>query len=350
VTLEKQVDQKKEEPMNLRSVFSTIAILLVAWAAPSMAQQKLGDLVASGGYEWIIGKWVATADDGQKVECSFEWALAKNVVLNYTRMGGFEYRGLILLSPTGEQAFDEGADNRGGTWKGAWSPGSAGLAHRVEHTSADGQTRKGEIVYSKVDADTITIAIYAADSSGARNAEPWNKLTYKRQPTNVAPTSAAAETAGRSTDYQKLGDVVAQEGYEWMIGKWVAREGDQTYELEYMPILDKHAAIADIRVGDFQYVGMITYVASRQEIADFGADNRGGTWKGVWEQDGRDAVNKNEYTKSDGTTQRFQHVYTKIGDDGVKVKLYDVGASGSRASEPRAEVTFKRQKPASQAK
>jgi hypothetical protein len=336
--------------MSGRSVFSTVVIVLVAFVAPSVAQQTLGDLVASGGYDWIIGRWVAGTDEGPKVEFSFDWALDKHVVLNSLQMGDFKYQGLITLSPTDQEAIDQGADSRGGTWKGTWSPDGDGLVRKVEHMGPDGQTRKGEMVFGKVDADTITIAIYAVDSSGSRSSEPWNKLTYRRQQAKAAPISATAEAASRSTDYQKLGDVVSEGGYEWLIGKWVAGEGDRTYGLEYKPILNMHAAQTDVKIGDFKYMGIIMYVASRQEIVQIGVDSMGGAWKGTWEQDGSDALNKIEYTKPDGTTVKLQHVYVKINDDGLKVKQYDVGADGSRGSPSRDDLTFKRQKPAAQAK
>ena len=337
--------------MSVRSVFLTVVIVLVAWVTPSVAQEKLGDLIASGGYEWIIGKWVATTDDGQKVESNFDWAADKCVVLNDLRMGDFKYRGIVTLSPTDQQAVDEGADSRGGTWKGTWSAEGDGLVRRVEHTSPDGQVRKGEIAYDKVDADTVTIAIYLMDSSGNRNAEPMSKLTYKRQPqAKAAPASAAAETSDRATDYQKLGDLVASGGYEWLIGKWGASENNQTYELEHKPILDKHAAFVNAKIGDLKYIALIMYVASRQEIVEFGVDSMGRTWKGVWEQDGSDAVTRSDCTRPDGTVMKLQHVYTKTDNDGFKVRLYAVGTDGSRGSEPREQVTFKRQKPPAQTK
>jgi hypothetical protein len=169
-------------------------------------------------------------------------------------------------------------------------------------------------------------------------------MTYKRQQGKAAPVRAAAETADRATDYQKLGDIVSEGGYEWMMGKWKATQGAETFELEFKPILGMHAALADVKAGDDRYLDMITYIASRQEVVDFGVDNHGGTWKGTWEQDGGDAVNKIEYTKPDGTSWKGQHVYVKINSDEMKVKQYEVGADGSRAAESR-DLTFKRQKP-----
>ncbi len=332
--------------MKWRSVFSTVVIVFGISVTPGAAQVKLGDLVAIAGYDWMIGDWVATGDNGQKAQFIFDWTLDKRVLLNSLQMGDFQYRSMITLAPSGLEAVEQGVDNQGGMWNGTWSADLDGIVRKVEHLGTDGQTRKGEIVIAKVDADTITIAMYAADSSGSRSAEPVSKLTYKRRQAQVTPARAVAETAGRSTDYQKLGDLVASGGYEWLIGKWNGNENNQTCALEYQPILDKHAAFVDRKIGDFKYVGLITYAASRQEVVEFGADTLGRLWRIVWEQAGGDLVNKGELTKPDGKIEKLQHVFTKIDQDTFKVKLYSVGTDGSRASEPREQVTFKREKQA----
>jgi hypothetical protein len=336
--------------MSPRNALLIVATTLVIWGTAASAQETLGDLVASGGYDWIIGRWAATTDEGQKVEFNFEWALDKHAVLNSLRMGDLQYQGIITVSPTDQGAVDRGADSRGGTWKGAWSPAADGLVRSVEYLAANGRTLKGDMVFDKVDNDTITIAIYAVDDSGSRNSEPWHKLTYKRQPAaKTAPVSAAATTS-RSTDYQTLGELVASGGYDWLIGKWVGNENNQTYEVEYKPILDKHAGTVDLKIGDFKYCGLIAYAASRQEVTEFGVDSLGRMWKMVWEPDGSGIITKSELVKPDGTTTKLQHVYTKIDNDMFNVKLYAVGADGSRGAEPREQVTFKRQKPAAPAK
>jgi hypothetical protein len=334
--------------MNLRAAFLTIATLCVACAVPVTAQESLGDMVAAGGYEWIIGRWAATSDDGQKIEFRYEWAVDQHAVLADVDMGSFVYRGLVMLAPEDGSIFDVGADNRGGLWKGTWSQGAAGPVHQVEHTAPDGQVRKAELVYEKMDADTITIALYGVDSSGSRNSEPLSKLTYKRQPA-VAPRPAGGQASG-SRDYQTLGDLVSEGGYEWLIGKWAATKEDRTYELEYKPVLDQHAAQADVKIGDFTYVGLIMYVPARQEITDIGADSRGGIWKGTWEQDGSDAADTLVYTRPDGTTVKIQHIYSKTDSDVMTVKEYSIETGGGRTSSPRDELTFKRQKTAAPTK
>jgi hypothetical protein len=352
-----------EELMKWRSVFSTMVLVGGIGVTPGVAQVKLGDLVAIAGYDWMMGDWVATGDNGQKAQFIFDWALDKRVLLNRLQMGDFQYQGMITLAPSGQEAVEWGVDNRGGTWRGTWGADLDGIVRKVEHLGTDGQVHKGEIVIARVGADAITIAMYAADSSGSRSAEPMSKLTYKRQQAqglpvrathasplprvgdpNATPARAGAETSGRSTDYERLGDIVASAGYEWLIGKWSGNENNRTYAVEYQPILDKHAAFVDRKIGDFKYLGLIMYVASRQEVAEFGVDTLGRLWKIVWEQAGGDLVNKGEITKPDGPAQKLRHVFTKIDNDTFKVKLYGVGTDGSRESEPREQVTFKREK------
>lgn len=332
--------------MNLRITSLAAVVLLAAFAAPGAAQQKLGDLVAEGGYDWIIGRWVATTDEGAKIEVAYTWALDKHAVLSKVRMGGFEYQGTITLPPATQEPVESGADNWGGTWKGTWYEDPAGLARRVEHTSAEGEVRKGEIVHSRTGDDSIAIAFYGLDSSGYRNSEPAGKLTYKRQPTAATAEVSGAGQTSRTTDYQKLGDLIAEGGYEWLIGKWVATDQDRTYELENQPILDSHAALMTVRIGDFQYRGMVMYVPMKQEVVQTGADNVGGSWKSMWEEGDEGPVHKIVYTKPDGTTQKMEHVYVKVDGDTFRVKEYAVEASGARASEPRAVLTFNRQKAA----
>jgi len=154
-----------------------------------------------------------------------------------------------------------------------------------------------------------------------------------------------AVSAGPAGAQEKLGDFVAEYGYEWMIGKWSATRPDgQPVELEYKWILDRCAMSVDVKIGDFKYHGLIMGVPSREEIVQIGADNMGGTWKGSWSEDYEGAVNRNEWLKPDGTTETTDMVFIKVDNNNFKVKEYSVGASGYRDSQARGETLFKRRK------
>jgi len=131
---------------------------------------------------------------------------------------------------------------------------------------------------------------------------------------------------------------------ERVIDKWVAGEGEKGYDLEQKPVLDMHAGLMDVKIGDFKYQGIVMFAPARREITQIGADNSGGIWKGTWSQDPDGAACRLEYTRADGSTQKLEHVYVKGDNDTLKVKQYDITASGGRASEPRVELIFKRQK------
>jgi uncharacterized protein (TIGR03067 family) len=143
----------------------------------------------------------------------------------------------------------------------------------------------------------------------------------------------------------KLGDVVAENGYDWMIGKWAATDDNsRKVELEYKWILDKYAMSVSVNIGDFKYHGLIMGVPSRDEIIQVGADNMGGTWNGTWSEDYEGAVNRNQRLEADGTTETMDMVFIKIDNNSFKVKQYPVDDSGYRAAQARGETTFKRQK------
>ncbi len=328
--------------MSVKSMSLVVVALFAVCAVPAVAQQSLGDLVAEGGYDWMIGRWAATTDDGQKIEFEYSWGLDKNLVLNDFRMGGYTYHGMIMLASSGVEACDMGADNRGGIWKGTWYDDPDGLIRRTEFTQANGQVYKGEIVHTRVDADRMTVAMYAVDNSGYRTGEPWGKLTYKRQPADAARDSSSGQQGGRATDYQTLGDLVSEAGYGWLIGKWTGSDDERAYELENKPILDKQAALMEVKIGNFKYRGLVMYVPSRQEIMQIGADNMGGSWKSTWDEDYDGPVHKIECTRADGTKRKMEHVYVKVDGDTFKVKEYAVESGGYRASEPGVTITFKR--------
>lgn len=169
--------------MSLRNILLIAAAMLVACAAQAATQQSLGDLVSENGYDWLIGKWAATTNEGEQIEFEYKWGLDKHIVLADLKMGDFKYHGIIMLVPAREEVIQVGADNKGGIWKGAWSGEDGKAVHRTEHTRPDGETRKADIVHAKADADTMKVATYGVDSSGQRASEPWGTVTYKRQTT-----------------------------------------------------------------------------------------------------------------------------------------------------------------------
>lgn len=167
--------------MNIKGLFLVGLSLLFVSAVPASAQQSLGDFITEYGYDWVIGKWVATTDEGQTIKLSYTWGLDKHIVLVDFQMGEFKYHAMIMFMPSREEVVQIGADNMGGTWNGTWGDDYAGAAHSTENTKLDGTKEKSEMVHSKVDNDTMKVAFYGVDNYGYRQSQAQGTLTFKRQ-------------------------------------------------------------------------------------------------------------------------------------------------------------------------
>ena len=329
--------------MYAKHALLTIAVLLAILAMPAVAQQSLGDLVAEGGYDWLIGNWRATTDQGGELHFVQKWGLDRNTIVVDFAMGDFRMHGFIVLVPSREEIIQVSADNRGGTWKGTWRDEYGDAVHRMEHTKADGETQKAEIVHTRVDGDTMKAAMYAVDSDGYRAAEPWGTVTYKRQPADAPGVNPAAASGGDAGYHQTLGDLVAEANYDWMAGKWRTTFDDgRQVDLEYQWALDRHVVLVNVEMGDYRHQGMIMFVPSREEVIQVGADSTNAFWEGAWSEAADGIALKITRLQPDGTKQRIEHVYAPGDGDFFKLREYRLDADGYRQGDGGDTQTFKR--------
>jgi hypothetical protein len=183
--------------MNLKHAGFVLAAGLVVWASGALAQQKLGDLVTEGGFDWMIGEWTATTDEGDKIDVAWKWELDKNMVGVYLKWPNYEYRGMIFYIPAEDKIVQVGVDNHGGNGKGIWENGGSRAIHKYEHTGADGQTNKMGMVHSKVDNDTMKVEVYEIQSTGELGESPAFTTQYNRQ--KQQPPKETGPEAGKTS-------------------------------------------------------------------------------------------------------------------------------------------------------
>jgi len=167
--------------VSLRKTLVVLAAGLAIFAGQAAAQEKLGDLVSEAGFDWMIGKWVAETDEGQKYEVVYKWELNKHAVSVHFQRGDYEHHALIFYIAAEDKIVQIGVDNRGGTSKGTWEAEGDKAIHKTEHTPVDGKTGKIGVVYSKTDIGTMRAAAYLLDDAGELVKEPWGVLEYRRQ-------------------------------------------------------------------------------------------------------------------------------------------------------------------------
>ena len=182
--------------MSLTKMFLVLAVGLLIWTSAAAAQEKLGDLVAEAGFDWMVGRWTATTDDGQEIEMSYRWGLDRHLATVDFKMGEYAYHGMIFYDSAEQKIVEVGVDNRGGTAKGTWDMEDEKAISKSDRRQADGESMKMAMLNSKVDARTMKIEVFSVDSTGERGEQPWAALEFKRQKT--APKKAANKAAGKT--------------------------------------------------------------------------------------------------------------------------------------------------------
>lgn len=167
--------------ISLRKTLLALAAGLVIFASQAAAQKSLGDLVSEAGFDWMIGKWVTETEDGQKYEIVYKWELNKHAITVQLKRGDYEHHSMIFYIASENKIAEIGADNKGGTSKGAWEFVGDKATHKMEHTPANGETARTAFIYSKTEAGTMMVKAYMLDSEGKIGDESWGTLEYTRQ-------------------------------------------------------------------------------------------------------------------------------------------------------------------------
>ena len=196
--------------MSMRSISLVIVVFLAISSVPAVAQEKLGDFVAESGYDWMLGKWAASGDDGRQVELEYKWILDKCAMCVNVKIGDFKYHGLIMLVPSREEIIQIGADNMGGTWNGTWTEDSEGAVNRNHRLKADRTTQTMDLVYIKVDNNSFKVKEYPVES-GYRASQARGETTFKRQKEDAAQKSEM----GTELEGTWVGTDAAGYGAEW---------------------------------------------------------------------------------------------------------------------------------------
>lgn len=170
----------------LRNTILTVAAIIVITTTGASAQQKLGDLVTEGGFDWLIGNWEATSDEGDKIELVYKWELDKHLMTMHLKFADNEYRAMIFYKPAEDQVVQITVDNKGGTGKGIWEADGDKAVLKHEHTDADWQTNKMGFAHSKVDANTMKWDIHELYSAGELSDYPNFTIEFKRQKKKAA--------------------------------------------------------------------------------------------------------------------------------------------------------------------
>ena len=165
--------------MRKRARTLILVMVLMAMASTVIAQESLKDVIEQQGFEWMIGQWKTTTDDGQEIVSTYDWAANGNVIATTFKMGDRSSQGMIYFDADQEQVRQFSMDSRGNAAKGTWEPQGSKAVSKSTWVDEDGQKTAYAVTYEKVDNNTMKSAVYGLEN-GELSYDPWFETNYKR--------------------------------------------------------------------------------------------------------------------------------------------------------------------------
>lgn len=281
------MSQTKVKGTGTKDLHIAILVLIASLVIPPTgvdAQEEqptmLGDVISEYGFNWMIGRWEASTDEGQKITIQYRWALDKNVVLVNFQMGEYAMRGMIFFKPMEEEVVQIGADNRGGHSKASWQPEGDKAVAKYEFISAKGEVRKMAITHAKVDRKTFKAEMFAIEDDGTLADTPWGTLEYKR-----VRAGRGKKVAGKIGAAKRKSDLAGK----WQ-GEFVNEWGEKTEFVAVTTKTDKGGYQIKILESFDDWAETFVVLKAKQDESgnctfEGDSDDWSGTGKGVIEKD-----------------------------------------------------------------
>lgn len=140
-----------------------------------------------------------------------------------------------------------------------------------------------------------------------------------------------------------LGDLVEQQGFNWLAGRWKATTDDGTeITLSYRWGLEKNVIFMDFKMGDTASHTMI-YLSDNDEVVSLGIDNKGNTSKAAWDVADSKLISKGQYKDPNGQTIGIAYTIERVDQKTMSLELFGV-ENGQLADYSWWSTEFKRQK------
>lgn len=155
--------------------------LIAQLTCVSLAQRTLSGLAAEVGVEWIIGSWVGTSDSGGTIELSFKPDLKDRIAIVTYNDGRSESRGMIYMDPNSEEPKYLSVNTQGAVGTGTWTAEDNKPILKYRQVNSDGQTSKMALVFKKIDAKTMEVALHDLESGDQVSDSSRGSIQFKRK-------------------------------------------------------------------------------------------------------------------------------------------------------------------------
>lgn len=144
---------------------------------------------------------------------------------------------------------------------------------------------------------------------------------------------------------ESLGDIIAQQGLDWIIGAWSDKgTNGQGLKMSYEWRLDKHAIAVKVQTPERNVEGIIARNPKSGDVGYVAVDNQGGGALGKFSKEDDKIILKLSYQGSDGESGRIAIVHEKSEGEGIKITVHKLDESGN-IGEAREQFVMARNKP-----
>lgn len=159
---------------------------------------------------------------------------------------------------------------------------------------------------------------------------------------SVAFILVLAVLGGVSMGQESFKDMVEQQGFAWIVGRWKATMDDgQDVVLTFQWVAQGHAIATGYAMGENTSAqGVIYFDADQQQVRQFSVDSQGKVIKGTWDVQDAKAILKTTMANEYGEPVPVGITYAKVNSV-MKVEVYGL-QDGELSSTPYAELDFKK--------
>jgi hypothetical protein len=144
------------------------------------AQKSLAEVATEAGVDWLLGQWQSDSN-GDVLALSFKAELDKHVIIVNYKDRRSETMGMILLEPGTMEPKYYAGDNLGGAGTGEWSAEDNKAILKHKHTDIDGKITKLGFTFTKVNADSMEVKIFALNDQNEMGSEARSNTTFQRK-------------------------------------------------------------------------------------------------------------------------------------------------------------------------
>jgi len=325
--------------MNLRTKTLVLMTMLIAVGSIATGQESLKDIIEQEGFAWMIGQWKATTDDGTEMLLTYRWAVKGHAIVSNFKMGDNLSQGIIYLVADEQQARQLTIDSRGRATPATWIAQDGKAISKTKMTDEYGQTTDVGFAFSKVDATTMNVEVYQLEDGELSDYSMFD-IDFKKQ----KKMTSLREKASASTSQENFKNIVEQEGFGWMLGRWKATTDDGTeILLSYLWAVKGNAMISSFKMGDMSSLGMIFLDMEAEQAKQLSVDSRGRASIAVWETRYDEAISKTTMTNEYGEVTDVGVVYSKVDDTTINVELYGLD-NGELSDNSWFDINFKKVK------